>query len=297
LLSNATIGPWSSDDPRLRTLLAHLGAIAAALVILAIQGPSPLNSGEVLIGLVIGLGFTLLRVMSVRKRLTVSTIGLDALGMVVFLAGTGAPTSPFYFLAISGVWWAAHLPRPRSGLLYGLSFAIAYAVFVLPAAIQHRMLVEAFEDATVLVMVAALSDWFVRVDQRTIALSDALSQSALNGQTLAVRQGIERLLGTIDMPVDVVLAAAQVGLSVVQAELLAFLVMGLTNREIAEAASVSEATVRYRLTGLYRTLGVHGRRDAVRKALALGLSLPAMPVSDRAPGKRRPGARLHHTAR
>jgi DNA-binding CsgD family transcriptional regulator len=56
-----------------------------------------------------------------------------------------------------------------------------------------------------------------------------------------------------------------------QIELLAYLMLGLTNQQIADAASVSEATVRYRLTPLYRTLGVRGRKAAAERARELGL--------------------------
>ena len=42
-------------------------------------------------------------------------------------------------------------------------------------------------------------------------------------------------------------------------EVLRLVAAGLTNQEIADATKVSEATVRYRLTRLYRSLGVSGR--------------------------------------
>jgi DNA-binding CsgD family transcriptional regulator len=244
------------------------------MLILAIQGPAPLSGGGVAIAVLIVVGFSALRVLSVRKRLAVSTLVLDAAGTVVLLAGTNAPISPFYVFAIAGVWWAAHVPRQRSGLIYAGTFALAYAVMIFPQALRTHLLAEAVEDITVLAILAVLADWFVRVDQRAIQLSEALSGAALAGKPLAIREGLSRVLGTYDIPVDVVLAAAQVGLSVVQAELLAYLVLGLTNREIAEATNVSEPTVRYRLTRLYRVLGVHRRHEAVRRALALGLSLP-----------------------
>jgi DNA-binding CsgD family transcriptional regulator len=68
------------------------------------------------------------------------------------------------------------------------------------------------------------------------------------------------------------------GLTALQAELLAYLMLGLSNQEIADATQVSEATVRYRLTGLYRILGVSGRKQAAARARDLGLT--AMPQSD-----------------
>ena len=71
---------------------------------------------------------------------------------------------------------------------------------------------------------------------------------------------------------DVLLAAANAGLTVIQAELLAYLQMGLTNQEIADATNVGVPTVRYRLTRLYRALGVSGRKAAIAAARELGLS-------------------------
>ena len=265
------IRPLTWDDPELRMLVAHVAALVAALVILIVQRPQPMRAGEALIGVVISVGFTLVRVLAVRRRLAVSTLALDAVGTVVFLAGTGAPTSPFFVLALAGVWWAAHVPRRRSGLVYGISFACAYALLVIPQALQVSALVEALEDASVLIIVAILSDWFVRVDRRALALGEALTVPPFGAEQLAIREGLLRALRTMDIPVDVVLAAGQVGLTAVQAELLAYLVLGLTNLEISDAVGVSEATVRYRLTRLYRALGVRGRREAARRARDLGL--------------------------
>jgi DNA-binding CsgD family transcriptional regulator len=276
--SDAASSFLASDDPRPWTLLAHLMAMAAAIVILAIQGPSPLTNGELLVALIIAMGFSVLRVLSVAKKLQISTILLDAAGTAVFLAGTGAPASPFYLLALAGVWWAAQLPRRHSGVAYALAFVAAYALLIGPDALHERALVNAFEDGAVIVIVGALSDWFVRVDHRAVELSEALGASPLGKTQLAIRAGLQRALGTMEMPVDVVLAAAQLGLTVVQSELLSYLVLGLTNQEISDATNVSEATVRYRLTRLYRALGVQRRREAVRRALALGLALPTAPM-------------------
>jgi DNA-binding CsgD family transcriptional regulator len=273
------LAPLHWDDPRLRTLAAHLAALATAMLILAIQGPAPLSGSGAVVAVLIAIGLSALRVLSVRKPLAGSTLVLDAAGTVVLLAGTNAPISPFFILAIAGVWWAAHVPRPRSGLIYAGTIALAYALLIFPQALRAHLLAEAVEDVAVLVILAVLADWFVRVDRRALRLSDALSGTALEGNPLAIREGLSRVLGILDIPVDVVLAAAQLGLSVVQAELLAYLVLGLTNREIGDATHVSESTVRYRLTRLYRVLGVHRRHEAVRRAMALGLALPTEALS------------------
>jgi DNA-binding CsgD family transcriptional regulator len=134
------------------------------------------------------------------------------------------------------------------------------------------MVVHAIEDGSVVFIVALLSDWFVRVDVRAIALSEALAKAPAGAEKLAIRDGLRRALGPMEISMDVLLAASREGLTVLQAELLAYLVLGLTNQEIADATSVGEATVRYRLTRLYRALGVRGRKAAIARAHEIGLA-------------------------
>ena len=166
-----------------------------------------------------------------------------------------------------------------------MAFAITYAVLIASSAVQDRALEAAFEDVVLVVIMAALPDWFVRVDKRALELSEALNSAPVDGNQVAMREGLQRVLGATNLPVDVVLAAAQLRLTVVQTELLAYLAVGLTNLEIADAMNVSESTVRYRLTRLYRALGVRRRREAVRRAFELGLSLPVEGLPS--PGPRR----------
>lgn len=265
------IGPLSSDDPRLRTLVAHVTALTATLVILAIQGPGPMSVGEILIALVIVLGISALRTATVRRPLALTTICVDAVGTVLLVAGTGAPGSPFGWFALAGVWWAAHLRRPRSGLIYAMVFAAAYAVLVVPEAVREHELASAFERIGALMVVAFLSDWFVRVDRRALELNEALNAHRFGPEHLAIREGLQRALGNMDVPLDAILAAGRLGLTAIQAELLSYLMLGLTNMEIADATRLSEAAVRYRLTRLYRMLGVKGRREAAERARDLGL--------------------------
>jgi hypothetical protein len=59
-------------------------------------------------------------------------------------------------------------------LIYGLTFAAAYAVLVVPQALRNHTLVEAFEDGSVLIVIAFLSDWSARVDRRALELNQAL---------------------------------------------------------------------------------------------------------------------------
>ncbi len=127
------------------------------------------------------------------------------------------------------------------------------------------------EHAAILVIFALLSDWFVRVDKRALELNEALTVPPFGSEQLAIRDGLLRALRTMDVPVDAVIAAGQVGLTAVQAELLAYLMLGLTNIEISDASGLSEATVRYRLPGCNGpwVCRVAGRRPRQRTPSAL----------------------------
>jgi len=254
-----------------RVAAAHIIALLATVVVLAAR-VGEATAGSALVGLPLFIGFAALRIASAHRRLAVSTLVLDAVGTAVLLAGTGAPASPYYFLALAGAWWAAHVARPRSGLIWAVGFVSGYAVLVGPEAIRDGLLVHALEDALVVVILSLLVDWFVRVDHRALVLSEALARAPAGAEKLAIREGLKRALGPIEISVDVLLAAGRAGLTVIQAELLAYLALGLSNQEIADATRVGEATVRYRLTQLYRALGVHGRKAAIRRAVDLGIA-------------------------
>jgi DNA-binding NarL/FixJ family response regulator len=63
-------------------------------------------------------------------------------------------------------------------------------------------------------------------------------------------------------------------------QVLAFLVVGLTNKEIAQRLDVAVATVKNHVHNLLAKLGVHRRQDAVRTAYLTGLTdrfLPCRP--------------------
>jgi DNA-binding CsgD family transcriptional regulator len=255
-----------------RVAAAHVVALLATVVVLAIDGGAEAQTDALLMALPLFVGFAVLHVMSVNRMLAISTLILDAVGIAVFLAGTAAPASAYYFLALACAWWAAHVPRRGSGLVWAVAFVAAYGVLVLPSAVGDRLLVHALEDVSVVVIVALLSDWFVRVDRRALELSEALARAPAGAEKIAIRDGLTRAMGPIEISLDVMLAAARAGLTVIQAELLAYLQMGLTNQELADATNVGEATVRYRLTRLYRALGVRGRKEAVRRAMALGIA-------------------------
>lgn len=300
-----TVHEWlllrpAQAGPRAWAALAQTSAVAASLLMLMIDGATSLHGGEVLVWIAIVLGFGALRVATAGRRLATSTIVLDAVGTAVFLSGTGGPSSPFVLLALAGVWWSADVGRGLraqvyridrryselrvvpdsvvevtgrrpSWLVYGLAFIGAYAMLVVPEAARDAAMAEAFEDLAIFAIVAILSEWVGRAERREPDPSQAIGASMLGAEHLAIREGLARALHA-DVPIDMVLAAGQVGLTAIQAELLVYLVLGLTNMEIADATQVSEATVRYRLTRLYRTLGVSGRREAADRARTLGLT-------------------------
>jgi ATP/maltotriose-dependent transcriptional regulator MalT len=54
-------------------------------------------------------------------------------------------------------------------------------------------------------------------------------------------------------------------------EITNYLSKRYTNKEIANALFISEATVKRHTINIYQKLGVNKRRDAVRKAQELGL--------------------------
>jgi DNA-binding NarL/FixJ family response regulator len=61
-------------------------------------------------------------------------------------------------------------------------------------------------------------------------------------------------------------------------EVLRHIAEGAANKQIASSLGVSVATVERHVTNLYRKLGAHGRADATRAAVAMGL------VSSSGPG-------------
>jgi DNA-binding CsgD family transcriptional regulator len=256
----------------LRVIAAHAVALLASVLLIAASGEDGGLDDAALLGIGIFSGFSVLRITSVGRTLAISTIALDAVGTAVFLVGTDAPTSPHFFLALAGAWWAAHLPRRRTGLMWAVAFAVAYSVLVFPGAFRDRLLVHALEEVSAVVIVGLLSGWVVRVDSRAFELSKTLARAPVGAEKIAIRDGLSRALGPMEISIDVLLAAAHSGLTIIQAELLAYLTMGLTNQEIADATKVSVPTVRYRLTRLYKTLGVRGRKAAVAAAHELGLT-------------------------
>lgn len=66
--------------------------------------------------------------------------------------------------------------------------------------------------------------------------------------------------------------AAEFGLTVRETQVLAELMAGLSNKEIARALSLQEVTVKLHMRGLFRKLHVRNRTQVVRTALDLGIA-------------------------
>jgi DNA-binding NarL/FixJ family response regulator len=64
------------------------------------------------------------------------------------------------------------------------------------------------------------------------------------------------------------------GLTARQVEVLALVVEGLTNAEIAERLVVSQRTAEHHMAAVLTKLGVKTRREAARRASELGLIAP-----------------------
>jgi DNA-binding CsgD family transcriptional regulator len=285
---------------RVQTSLVHAGVILVSVCMLLLTPRS--GAGEIAMWILVLAGFTVLRVITAGQALATSTLVLEPIGVALFLAGTGGPDSPFFTLSLAGIWWASRTTSGQTALvhridrrssegrlvvgavieaaptrsarwIYGLSLVGAYLLLVLPPATRTGLVGGGVQDAVVMIGVSLLSQASARLDWSAHGPAAVVQMPTLGAQQLAIREGLARALQTIDIPVDAILAAGEVGLTALQAEVLAYLLLGLTNQEIADASRVSEAAVRYRLTRLYRTLGVTGRRQAAERARAIGLTL------------------------
>jgi DNA-binding CsgD family transcriptional regulator len=254
--------------------LVQAAAIGGSLALLATGGRGA--AGDIPVWMVVLVGIGMLRVITAGASLAISTLVLEPFGVAVFLSGTGGAASPFLPMALAGIWWAGRSGRGtparayriirRAGpmrldkgadveigkdrptlLVYGLSLAIAYGVLVVPTALREGMAAEALEDGVVLVATWLLAEVAFRLPR--------LAPPPLPAAAAAPR-------------------AADAGLSQADAHLLACLALGLTNRQIADVMQVSHGRVRYRLSLLYRTLGVDGRAHAVERAGQLKISIP-----------------------
>lgn len=223
-------------------------------------------------GVAVSGALVVTRYLALRRDVGAWLVPVDALACFVVVAWTSAPLSEFHFVALAGIWWAGRLVPRRGAALFALAFLAPYAIVVLPDAWQRGYLAEAADDLLTVAVIAILVDWFMSVDRRAMALSAALRMGeARRESTIEIRRRLALAAGESPVPVDMLVVAGQLGLTANQIELLSYLVLGFGNAQIADAIGRSEATVRYRLTSLYRALGVTGRASAIERAHDLGL--------------------------
>jgi ATP/maltotriose-dependent transcriptional regulator MalT len=197
---------------------------------------------------------------------------MDALLGLVIVVLTAAPHSEFHFVVLAGVWWGGRMLPRHGAALYAIAFLIPYTLVVVPDAWSRGALAEAAEDLLTVAVLALMVDWFLAVDRMAMQLSTAISSGrAGTASDIELRRRLALAAGESPLPVDTLVVGGQLGLTADQIELLGYLLLGLANHQIADAVGRSEATVRYRLTRLYRALGVNGRGAAVRRARELGI--------------------------
>jgi DNA-binding CsgD family transcriptional regulator len=270
-------------DPRSAAFatLVSVAAILAALLIGLLQRPALHHEGFLpALGLA-GI-FVVVRFIALRGNGPRWLVVVDALAGVVVVSLTGAPLSEFHFVVLAGIWWAGRMLPRRGAALYAIVFLIPYAVLVVPGAWGRNALAEAAEDLLTVAVLALMVDWFLAVDRRAMELSKAVTTARTGDVSdIQLRQRLALAASESPLPIDTLLVGGQLGLTVDQVELLGYLLLGLGNHQIADAVGRSEATVRYRLTRLYRALGVRGRRSAVQRARELGLDSLVDPPSGR----------------
>jgi DNA-binding CsgD family transcriptional regulator len=298
-------------DARAQMAAVQLAAIGASLALLLLEGRMQ-GPGDIGFSIVIVVGIGLLRVLTAGVSLAMSTLLIEPIGSVLLLAGTGGPLSPFLPMAVGGIWWAALSPRGTrirpfrivkgSGtlklepgqevelgtkrptwLVYGVSMAAAYALLVMPPAMRDGLVTEAFEDAIVLGGVWLLAELSVFAGRRRAtdivpsAAAPAASGDPVGPMPLEAT-AVQSLEPATTMAYVASLELAptteHVGLTPGESHLLACLALGMSNRQIADLLQVSAGSVRYRLTLLYRTLGVDGRARAVERAREMQLAIP-----------------------
>jgi DNA-binding CsgD family transcriptional regulator len=212
------------------------------------------------------------RYLALRYQVPSWIVLVDAGASVTVVALTSAPQSEFHFVALAGLWWAGRLVPRRGAAMYAASFLLPYVVVVLPGAWERGALAEAAEDLLTVAVLALLIDWFMTVDRRVVFLSRALEAGSAQGtSSLELRRRLAVAAGDSPLPIDSLVLAGRLGLRADEIELLGYLVLGFGNAQMAEAIGRSEATVRYRLTRLYRSLEVRGRGEAIRRARELGI--------------------------
>lgn len=107
---------------------------------------------------------------------------------------------------------------------------------------------------------------------RHLRAAEAMADGIANPQRLAEVRAALAEIGEAGV------GALPDGLTARQAEVLRLLAAGMSNKQIAASLYLSPATVERHLATVYRKLGLTGRVEATRYAVAHGLAGPTVPV-------------------
>lgn len=290
--------------------VVQLAAIGASLGLLLLEGRMQ-GPGDIGFSIVIVVGIGLLRVLTAGVSLAMSTLLIEPIGSVLLLAGTGGPLSPFLPMALGGIWWSTLSPRGTrirpfrivkgsstlrlepgqeielgtrrpTWLVYGVAMAASYALLVVPPAMRDGLVTETFEDAIALGAVWLLAGLSVFAGRRRAAdIGPSAAAPAASGDPVGMpvkATAVQSLEPSTTLAYVASLELAptmeHVGLTPSESHLLACLALGMSNRQIADLLQVSAGSVRYRLTLLYRTLGVAGRAQVLERAREMQLTIP-----------------------
>lgn len=128
----------------------------------------------------------------------------------------------------------------------------------------RAVLQKVFEEAARLGAIAPLSE-------ERVFLSELIEQQRI-GEYLEISPAVRQVLRRLrDGGLPNSALGAQNGLSRRETKVLLMISEGSSNKFIANALGLSEATVKFHLSNLYRKLGCKRRREAISAARALGL--------------------------
>ena len=147
-----------------------------------------------------------------------------------------------------------------------------------------RLITERDPEAKIIILTMYLEDEYVseaiKAGVRGYVLKDAGLEKMLEA-IRAVHRGEVRI--DSDMASKALMRLCQeaedpqeriISLTKREKEILSLVIKGATNKEIAEGLLVSEQTVRNRLSGIFRKLGVRNRTEAAVYAVRDGLFIP-----------------------
>jgi DNA-binding NarL/FixJ family response regulator len=127
------------------------------------------------------------------------------------------------------------------------------------------------DDESILAALGAGARGYLTKDAGREDIARAI-RAAAAGQAVLDRAVQERLIAATVGTRTVAAAAPPADLTPRELEVLGLIGKGLSNRAIAEALFVSEATVKTHINNLFTKAAIADRADAVRRAISYGLS-------------------------